>query len=289
MEDCALRWVFVTLAICNFLAQDSILFSSKTDRKKQTGQERRWSYIRSLGLVSLLLAIAGIVMPFSFTGAVIVIYAAYAIGLALIYFQRTVPLVFRVIATLAFTGGIGVFTCLVVVYDNPVEVSGSWYVANYALGAAVNRFKWQEGMSESRLNIRNPSYRDYSDVDIHFLTSDFVVGISQTSGLPCREIEEDVTPPRDTLGTIFHSMGRTGSRRVWCDKLPAKSTVQLFIPVGNVDEFVKNHFVPPAGKNAHSASGMIFGEKRKPVVEVHVYYKALFKPSLKIELVRLSE
>jgi hypothetical protein len=206
-------------------------------------------FFRTLGAASLVLAGAGIISGISFTWSASFIY----LGLVILVFDpwiepslKPYPL-WRSLFSLLFLGVVLTFTFGIVLYPAPLQVVSVSYEGLYRTGDSVYGITWDETMSDLRIDVTNPTSRDYDHLDV-VVTLGFPVEIRDqrqitdvpgVSFLPVSHEGHMESIGKD--GNLTQEQNLTRSQhaytqvRVLCDRLPKNATMGLILATSKIN------------------------------------------------------
>ena len=259
--------------------QIAVMVHPQEQQKKEVRpvlESRVLGYLRAVGIVGVLWTVAAMILPYFFRAATALIYIASALGLADLYWEKALPKLAKIIGAGVVVIAAGLFTYSIVLFPAQLKCGSYWVKSDYPEGSDIAGIKWRQGFSELRVSIKNPTDRDYDELNISILSPEAVIEIVQSTAIPCSPISQDVATPHDTLGTVFHPLFDTGPKRFRCAKLPSYSTMEFVLAVANVDDLMK---LMTKGAVDLGPKPELFGPKRKPeFVIVQASYLVTFKP-----------
>jgi hypothetical protein len=240
-------------------------------------------FLKVFGTADLLLGAASMLLTDFFTLAEVLIYMGLAAWIFECWVSQDVPLVAKGMATAFIAALGGAFTWGIVIYPADPDVKSYWAKSDYSAGSDINGIQWDQGLSELRIFITNPTNRDFNDFDVSIQTNEAVFKIVQTTSIPCEPLVENEAVIHDSLSNVWLQGPHIGSNRFRCDKLPKHSTLSFLLALVNADELLKAIMGGQKGQQFNTNGGgdifAFFGQKRKPQwVSVTAAYKVTFRP-----------
>jgi hypothetical protein len=182
------------------------------------------------------------------------------------------------------------FTFGIVLYDAPLQISPISYEGNYKKGEPQYGIVWDDDMSDLRIDIYNPTARDYEHLDLTIGIGQLGIRdeqqVTKLSGvtfipkihevhLNLTDVDGKVTEERNQKVQFYNET------RILCDKLPKHATLSLI--------FATSDFTPEARKATGPPKNGIFivevmppfrfwMRKRVPSIRIVGDYSALNRP-----------
>jgi len=207
-------------------------------------------YIRGTGIIALLLGGIGLIMTYFELSVALVYFGLLLLGID-IYFEPTLKR-----HKLIHSIGLGIvgpaillFTSFIVFVPGHLDIHIMSDVYNYPDGTIINGIKWTNSYAEVRINLSNPTDRDYKDLDLIIDNSLKILEIGQITNIP--EVRFERITPFHIFGPVFGiSKGSNGNEttnpltfihitskyRIWCSVLPRYSNIELVLAVGDENQ-----------------------------------------------------
>jgi len=218
--------------------------ASETASATEMPLPRSVKYLRGIGIIGLLLGGRGIV----FTTPILFWWAAGFLWLGLlawaadVWFEpnigrwlRWVGMALIVLLCSAFTFGIAF-------YPARLQVVATSHEGKYKSGEVIYGITWDDAMSELRIDITNPTNRDYDRLDLTITPNKLIRDQKQFTAIPYVHLVP--------LGKHFHFnyTDKTGqitqeensppkaysAVRLLCDRLPSKLSIGIVIAVSEL-------------------------------------------------------
>ena len=199
------------------------------------------TYLRSLGLIGILLGGAGMVLTGFFWCAAIFIYLGLGVALFDIWIAEDLPKWASGLFSVLVIALLGLFTAGIVMYPPSLEIVVHAADGDYSTGQNIDGIDWKPGYSELRVALTNHSDRDYDNLDMRLRPDVWVARVVQTSHLEGVSFPDEETSVMSVVGHGIDpktgkpvdqpfTMGpRNTGVRVRCDKVPRHSSLQLLI------------------------------------------------------------
>jgi hypothetical protein len=230
-------------------------------------------FFRTLGAASLVLGCAGIMSGISFMWYATFIYLGLTILVGDPWIEpslKSYPIRRTLFSLLFFVGILG-FTFSIVLFPAPLKVASISYEGLYKAGDSVYGITWDETMSDTRIDISNPTSRDYDHLDVT-VTLDFpfeirdqkqITNIPGVTFLPAsHEAHMELT---DKDGNVTQEQNLPPSRRAYsqlrilCDRFPQHATVGLILAVSKPN--------PVELKTMKPQDGVVVTHENSPIYE----------------------
>jgi len=248
-------------------------------------------WFAGIGMVSILLGGFG-VMPFYYWPGVGMCYAGFSLIILDLFFEpllkqrygwKTLLSIFILLLAGAFTRGF-------VWVSAPLNITGSWFRSDYPEGStpiAGTNIKWMAGMSELRIDFRNPTNRDYDDVDLYMRVDEGLMDVQQSTSVPCSRIEDAVSV-HDSMSNVYQQGPSHGWVRFRCDNLPRGAPAEFVLGIVN-DADLQQMLAHPNEMKPSTQISDLFGPKIRPSsVEAAATYRATYRPHTTDQQVNLD-
>ena len=175
------------------------------------------------------------------------IYAGFAALIMDILCESDIHKWFRRGGLLLLIGLALVFSFGIVFYKAPIQIIATSYGGKYKSGELVYGILWDDGMSDLRVDMNNPSERDYNHLDLTIVTvKAFIRDQKQITNIPgvilipmAHELhfkfldKSGETKEEKNYSNVAHD-----GLRVLCDRLPKKSGISLILATSTMNPAV---------------------------------------------------
>jgi len=199
------------------------------------------------------------ILPALFWWGLPLFYLGLGVVLIDLCLERDLSIVVRAIGGTIIVFVVALFTFGLVLFPAPLQVTSFWSKD----GTDVSGVTWDSDESALIVYIKNPSNRDYADLDIALISNEAVAKAVEGTNVPCEQISAN---EMSISGTGWKDWIEWGPQRFRCDKLPKDTTIKFVLVLKNADPILhklEHHKLGDPTHESLPANGL-YGPKRKP-------------------------
>lgn len=207
---------------------------------------------RTIGFAVVMLGVAGLVTGFSFMLTAICIYVGLSILAVDPWLEpklRPFHIGWRIGISMFFVFGIVAFTWFVVFFNAPITRNIESFNGKYKPGSTIYGIKWDEYMSDLRIDLSNNTDRDYDALDVRLTLTDdkqvraygFIRSYPHCDIVPtAKEFHVNLTDAKGNVtGEEIDSLSGWPELRLVCERLPKHTTIPLILAIAEYSEEVQ--------------------------------------------------
>jgi hypothetical protein len=177
----------------------------------------------------------------------------------------------------------GAFTLGIAFYPARIVVQPVSYEGDYKVGESEYGIVWSDDMSDLRVDLENPTERDYDHIDLTIAIGNLLIRDQrQVTHIPnvtlipfahqvhINKVDENGKP----TGEENRSMDAYSQVRILCDKIPKKSTVGLILAVSELSPAAKSAIIGDPSKGLKPGESHILDIFVKPPYRTYVRHRA---------------
>jgi hypothetical protein len=216
--------------------------SNASNRKRKVPKFVK--YLRAIGGVGLLVGGSGVMWtsPKLFWYAAAFLYVGFLVLLIDGFREPNIGQLTRWAWLIAIVGVALAFSLGIVLYPATLKITATCYEGKYKQGENIYGIEWDEGMSDLRVDIHNPTDRDYDHLDVVVIPEGVLIRdqkqVTNIPGVSVLPVAHEVHLKYvDKSGALTSETNESNiphdGVRVFCDRLPKKTTIGLILATSN--------------------------------------------------------